>query len=45
MAGCWISIERQFQPEKDVKEPGHGIWGFIQWPSANQSTTNFFKVE
>ena len=28
-----------------IKEPGHGIWEFIQWPSANQNTTIFLEVE
>ena len=31
---------KQFQAKYDVKDPGHGIWEFIQWPSANQNTTN-----
>ena len=29
----FYSIEWQFQQKKEVKELGHGIWEFIQWPS------------
>ena len=35
----------EFQPKQEVKGPSHGRWEFIQWPSANQNTTNFLEVE
>ena len=39
----FYSLETQLQPNENVKELSHGIWEF--YLSANQNTTNFFKIE
>ena len=42
----FILLKGNFKQNKMFqKEPGHGTWQFIQWPSANQNTTNFLEVE